>query len=64
MDQVKDVILAIALLLAVATHAKADEKPQNPAEVKLISCWAEARATGERFTIQEKEALVRECLAR
>ena len=57
--------LAIALLISIGLNARADEiRPQNPQEVKLLACWEQAKVTGNRFTIQEKEALVRACMAR
>lgn len=56
------VLLAFDVLIVFSmSHARAEEL--SPKEAKLVACWQEV-AQLHRFTIQEKEMLVRECLAR
>lgn len=69
MTRLLDKAIALAILLAIGiASAKAagdglPAVPANPQEAKLIACWQAAKATGDRFTIQEKEALVAFCMA-
>ena len=64
MTKILNAILAVSVLLLVCANIARADTPQNPQEAKLLACWAEAAATGQRFTIQEKEALVLACMAR
>lgn len=65
MTKILNAILAVSVLLLVCVNvARAEESQYSAEELKLIACWEEAKATGKRFTIQEKEALVLACMAR
>ena len=62
-DFFQNTITVLALILALVANAKAAETLTSQ-EAKLVKCWQEAASTGSRFTIQEKEILVKQCLTR